>query len=352
MSKDARLHWPAYQTSEIRANWPLRIWVDTRNAIATYGAEHHRLRRVLAPFFTTRRIRALTPAIEHITSDLLDELEKHAPGPVDLRKQFAWRLPLSVINIILGLPEDMTDELRRHVEAGMSTHRSEAEAAENARAYYALLNELIGAKRARPGDDLTSQLVQLHDAMPDQLSHQELLDSLMLITGAGHETTVDLLDQGVTNLLQHPAQLKKVLSGQASWEDAVEETLRHQPPGANVPLRYAVEEIHDEATGVTIPRGDAIVINLAAVGRDPLIHRAPHVFDVTRATRSDHTSFGHGVHYCLGAQLARMEAHIALSALFARFPGLAFADPATGPLPLESFICNGHRDLIVNLRQP
>ncbi|MFI5752934.1 cytochrome P450 [Streptomyces sp. NPDC051644] len=347
VSKDPRQHWPAYRNGEIPTDWPLRIWVDIRNALSTYGEEHGRLRRVIAPFFNSHRVRALIPDIEQITSNLLDDLAMYHPGPVDVRRHFAWRMPLDVINLILGLPEEMTDRLRHLVEANMRTHYTDDEAAESGRAYYALLNELVAVKRRTPGTDLTSHLVQLNDA--DELSHQELLDSIMLVIGAGHETTADLLDQTITNLLRHPEQLDKVRSGAASWDDAVEETLRHESPAGNVPLRFAVEEIHDVETGTTIPQGDVIVVNLAAVGRDPLVHHKPDIFDVGRPSRSEHTSFGHGVHFCLGALLARTEARIGIRALFTRFPGLSFAEPATTLLPLASFITNGHQSLPVTL---
>ncbi|MFJ6437834.1 cytochrome P450 [Streptomyces sp. NPDC091416] len=352
VSKDAALHWPAFREGRIPTDWPLRIWVVVRNALASYGEEHRRLRGVLTPFFDADRIRNLAPDIEEITARLLDELEALPASPVDLRKHFAWRLPLSVINLLLGLPEDMTVALRHHVEANMSTHYTEVEAAANARAYYDLLNELVDRKRISPREDLTSSLVQLHDESPDQLSHQELLDSLMLVIGAGHETTVDLLDQAVTNLLRHPEELDKVRSGEATWEDVTEETLRHESPVANIPIRFAMTDIHDPETGFNIPEGDAILINIAALGRDPHVHTDPDTFDVTRATRTQHTTFGRGVHFCIGAALARLEAKIALRALFTRFPSLTFADPATPPPPLESFISNGHQNLMVNLRLP
>ncbi|MGW6203700.1 cytochrome P450 [Streptomyces sp. NPDC055089] len=352
VSKDAALHWPAFREGRIPADWPLRIWVVVRNALASYGEEHRRLRGVLTPFFSADRVRSLAPDIEEIAARLLDELDELPGGPVDLRKHFAWRLPLSVINLLLGIPEHMTDALRHHVEANMSTHYTEVEAAANARSYYDLLNELVELKRLSPREDLTSSLVQLHDASPDQLSRQELLDSLMLVIGAGHETTVDLLDQAVTNLLRHPQELNKVRSGVASWEDVTEETLRHESPVANIPIRFAVKDVHDAETGFTFPEGAAILINIAALGRDPLVHADPDTFDVTRTTRTQHTTFGRGVHFCIGAALARLEAQIALRALFTRFPQLAFADPTTPPPPLASFISNGHQDLMVNLRLP
>ncbi|WP_329453508.1 cytochrome P450 (plasmid) [Streptomyces sp. NBC_01724] len=354
VSKDASLHWPAYKNGQIPEDWPLRIWVDVRNALSTYGDEHSRLRGLIEPFFRSRRVRALIPDIEHITSTLLDELEKHPPGPVDLRAHYAWKLPLSVINVLLGLPEEMTDALRHHVEAGMSTHYSPAEATANAAAYYGLLKELVEVKRASPGDDVTSYLIKIHDEHPERLSDDELLDSLMLVIGAGHQTTADLLDQAITNLLRHPDQLHKVLSesDEASWDDVVNETLRHESPAANIPFRFAVNDIHDDTTGITIPQGAVIIINVAALGRDPKIHSDPDVFDVTRKTRKKHTGFGHGVHFCPGAELARLEGRIALSSLFTRFPELAFADPTAELPPLGSFISNGHQNLPVYLTHP
>jgi cytochrome P450 len=286
--------------------------------------------------------------------DGLDATETAAPGaPVDLRSRFAWLLPLMVVNTLLGVPDELHNAFRAGVAGIFATDQSEAEAEANTRELYRLLTELLATKRQAPGDDVTSVLIGAHDDETDsRLSEQELLDSVLLLIGAGHETTVNLLDHAIVNLLTHPDQLALLRSGQASWEDVVEETLRHQAPIASIVMRFPIEDVHDAATGLTFRQGDPIVINYAATGRDPQLHGglAGH-FDLTRATRREHLAFGYGPHFCLGAELARMEGRIGLRALFEHFPDLALAVPAAELRPLESFISNGHQQLPALLRR-
>jgi cytochrome P450 len=350
VSKDAHQHWPAYIDGQIPERWPLRIWVDVRNALSAYGAEHKRLRRLIGAAFSARRVRALAPVVEEITATLLDDLERHrGRGPVDLRARFAWVLPLLVVNTLLGVPEALHHEFRERIGGLFDTGLTEEEAVANGQAVYRLLAQTVEARRAEPGEDVTSVLVDAHDAETDsRLSEQELLDSLLLLIGAGHETTVNLLDHAVVNLLSHPEQLAMLRDGRVSWNDAVEENLRHQAPIANIIMRFPVQDFVDEPSGQSFRKGEALVVNFAAAGRDPAAHEDAARFDITRAD-TDHLAFGHGVHYCLGAELARLEARIALPALFERFPQLSLATPAEKLLPLPSFIANGHQELPVHL---
>lgn len=349
VSKDAHRHWPALIDGEIPEDWPLRSWVDVRNALTAYGDEHTRLRRLIGTAFGPRRVRALAPAVEEITAELLDGLAPDEDGVVDLRAAFAWLLPLRVVNTLLGVPDAMHDSFRTAVGGLFDTSASEEEAMANVQTVYGLLAELVAVKRETPGDDVTSVLIGARDdEAGTRLSEQELLDSLLLLIGAGHETTVNLLDHAIVNLLTHPGQLDLVREGRAGWSDVIEETLRHQSPVATILPRFAVEDIHVPESGVTIRRGEMIVVNFAAIGRDPRVHgEDADRFDIVRPGRREHLSFGHGTHYCLGAELARLEARIALPALFERFPDLALAVPAEELRPLESFISNGHRTLPV-----
>ncbi|MBB2749316.1 UNVERIFIED_ORG: cytochrome P450, partial [Microbispora rosea subsp. rosea] len=213
----------------------------------------------------------------------------------------------------------------------------------------ATLTALIAAKRDEPGDDMTSVLIAARDEDGSRLSEAELVDTLLLMVAAGHETTVNLIDNAVTAMLTHPDQLALVRQGSASWDDVIDETLRWQAPVAHVPLRYAIEDI--TIGGTTIRVGEPILASYAAAGRDPAQHGADaDRFDITRSTRRDHLAFGHGAHYCLGAPLARLEAGIALPALFARFPDITLAVPAEELRPLASFIANGHAKLPITLQ--
>ncbi|WP_405776856.1 cytochrome P450 [Streptomyces sp. NBC_00859] len=350
VSKDAYSHWPAFVNGDIPEDWPLRIWVSVRNALTAYGSEHKRLRRLIAPAFSARRVRALTPAIEKVTAELLDSLGQEGDGVVDLRERFSGELPLLVVNLLLGVPTGLHARFRSAVGSLFSTGLSGEEAMANAMEVSQILTELIAAKRQVPGDDVTTALIAAHDdETGTELDEEELRDSLLLLIGAGHETTVNAIGHGACSLLTHPEQLALVRSGRHTWSDVVEESLRHQAPIASIIMRYPIEDIHD--SGLVFAKGTPIVINYAAAGRDPHVHEDAGRFDITR-TKKDHLSFGHGAHFCLGAELARLEAGIALAALFDRFPDLALAVPVEDLQPMPSFISNGPQEIPVRLKGP
>ncbi|WP_030608728.1 cytochrome P450 family protein [Streptomyces sclerotialus] len=351
VSKDARRHWPLFP-DEIVGKWPLALWVAVENMFTAYGADHRRLRRLVGPAFTARRIQALRARIQEVTDGLLDELATTPPGtPADLRARFAYPLPIQVIGHLMGLPEDTLGSFRDVVDAVFSTNLTPEEATANTEKLYGLLAGLVAAKRAEPADDLTSTLIASRDVEGDgsRLSERELLDTLLLVISAGYETTVNLLDQAITALLSHPDQLAAVRAGRVGWQTVVEETLRWEAPVAQLPMRYATEDI-PLPTGQTIKAGEAILASYAAAGRHPALHGpTAGEFDLARPS-TEHLAFGHGVHFCLGAPLARLEAETALSGLFARFPDMAFAVPPHELRPQASFISNGHRELPVFLR--
>ncbi|GHJ40945.1 cytochrome P450 [Streptomyces sp. TS71-3] len=355
VSRDTYQHWPAWENGEgeLAKSWPLAMWVADRNMITAYGDEHRRLRKLVAKAFTARRTAALRPRVEAITAALLDAIaDQGRQGPVDLREQFAYGLPTQVISELLGIPDRMRDELLGIIGAWMTNQVSAEEVAVYERRVYELLAELVAHKRSEPGDDLISALITVRDDENGSgLTERELVDTILLTFTAGHETTANLIDQAVYTLLTNPDQLALVRRGEATWDDVIDETIRLEAPFANLPLRYAVEDI--QVGDVTIAKGDAMIISFAAAGRDPLVHGgSADAFDVTRATRREHVGFGHGVHFCLGAPLARLEAGVALPALFERFPEMSFAKPAGELLPLESFVSNGHRELPVRLGTP
>ncbi|WP_431607887.1 cytochrome P450 family protein [Streptomyces griseocarneus] len=352
VSKDPRRHWPAWINGEISPEWPLYTWVSVTNMFTAYGSEHKRLRTLVAKAFTARRTAALRPRIEEMAAALLDGLAATAPGEsVDLREHYAYSIPIQVICELFGVEDEATREgLRRCVDSIFHTSADPEEVTATYTELYGLLGGIVAAKRAKPGDDMTSVLISARDDdAKTPLSEQELVDTLLLMIGAGHETTVNLLDNAIHALLTHPEQLALVRAGKAGWNDVIEETLRHQAPVASLPLRYAVEDIELDG-GVTLRQGDAILAAYAAAGRDRAVYGDDGArFDVTRATK-DHLSFGHGVHFCLGAPLARLEAEVALPALFERFPDMALAVDPKELVQVDSFISNGHRMLPVRLR--
>ncbi len=355
VSKDPRRHWPRWINGEIAPEWPLFTWVAVQNMFTAFGGEHKRLRALVSKAFTARRTEALRPRVEEITAALLDHIEqagRHGQV-VDLREEFCYRLPIRVISELFGLPEEQRAELRAVVDGVFHTSATPEEVTDNYARLYAALGQLVALKRQSPGDDLTSALIAARDDSDTRLSEQELLDTLVLMVSAGHETTVNLIDNAIHLLLTHPDQLAHVRSGRVLWEDVVEEALRVEAPVASLPLRYAVEDLKLSEFGgpdeVVIGKGEAILAAYAAAGRHPGKYgESADRFDVTRADK-EHLAFGHGVHFCLGAPLGRLEARIALRALFDRFPGLRLAVSQGELEPVDSFISNGHRALPVRL---
>ncbi|MGH3165510.1 MAG: cytochrome P450 family protein [Trebonia sp.] len=347
VSKDARQHWPLFQSGEVGPEWPLFIWVAVQNMFTAYGADHTRLRRLIAPAFTARRTRALAPRIEEIVGGLLDDLAATPAGEAaDLRERFAYPIPIQVICALMGLPARHRPALRSAVDAIFSTTTTPEEAAANGERTYGILADLVARKRADPGDDLTSDLIAQRDEDGSGLAEKELLDTLLLMISAGYETTVNLLDQSIYTLLSRPDQLAHLRGGRVTWEDVIEETLRAEAPVSHLPLRYAVSDIDlSEKGGVVIRRGEAILASFGAASRDTAWHgETAGEFDATRK-RHDHLAFGYGTHMCLGAPLARLEATVGLPMLFERFPDLRFASPPEELEHVPSFISNGHARL-------
>ncbi|MCZ1012239.1 cytochrome P450 family protein [Streptomyces lydicus] len=349
VSKDGRAHWPAF--AETVPTWPLKLWVGVQNMFTAYGTEHLRLRRMIQPAFSARRIQNLSTGIEQIVTALLDDLASRPAGEsVDLREHLAYPLPIAVIGQLMGVPEDQRAGFRAVVDGVFATTVTPAQADANTALLYEALDQLIAAKRAEPGEDMTSRLIAARDIDGDGsgLTDQELRDTLLLMIAAGYETTVNVLDQAIVALLTDTAQLDHVRGGRASWSDVVEETLRHEPAIKHLPLRFATADI-PLPDGQTIRAGEAILASYAAANRHPNWHgESADLFDATRPTK-DHLAFGYGVHYCLGAPLARLEVATALRMLFERFPDLALAVPADALRPLPSLISNGHQTLPVHL---
>ncbi|MBF6332942.1 cytochrome P450 family protein [Nocardia transvalensis] len=351
VSKDPRRHWPAFINGEIPPDWPLFLWVAVNNMFTAYGPEHRRLRKLVAPAFTNRRTAALQPQIEAIVTDLLEALAAVPAGEaVDLREAFCFPLPIRVIAELMGVPDSLLPGLRQCSDGVFDTTLSPEESQANYLELYRILGELVALKRAEPGDDMTSLLIATRDDDDGtQLSEQELIDTLLLVISAGHETTINLLDQAIFAALTHPEQLAALRAGDVPWPNLIEESLRHETAVVHAPLRYAVDDI--EVDGLRIAKGDPIIVCWAGPGRDPKVHGdTAEAFDITRENKN-HMGFGYGAHHCLGAPLARLEANVALPRLFERFPEMRLAEPAEELGALPSFISNGHARLPVYLTE-
>jgi cytochrome P450 len=349
-SKDPKKHWLAYVNGEVGEDFPLIGWVLMDNLTTAYGADHTRLRKPCAKAFTPRRVEALRARVERYTADLLDELSAIEPGEaVDLKARYALPLPAAVICDLFGVPEADRAEMLRGGEVNTDTSITPEEAAANVERWHRLMLDFVDAKRREPADDLTSDLVAVQED-GGRLTDSEMVGTLHIMLATGTEPVKNLVANAVLALLTHPEQLELVRSGQSSWQDVIQETLRVHSPVAHLPFRFALEDI--EVDGVTIPRGEPILMNFAAIGRDAQVYGgSAAVFDITR-TEKETMSFGAGLYRCIGQPLALLEAEVALSALFERFPDLTLAVPAERIEPQGGFIMNGVATLPVYLKTP
>ncbi|MEU3726485.1 cytochrome P450 [Streptomyces sp. NPDC031705] len=280
--------------------------------------DHTRLRRLVAREFTPRRIEALAPRIQQITDGLLDAMEADGDRRGDLVEAFAFPLPMTVICELLGVPALDRDAFRGWSNEMVARTSPEAEA----EAYAEMpryLSGLIDAKRAEPGDDLLSAMIHAVDEGGDRLSPAELIGMCVLLLIAGHETTVNMIGNGMRALFAHPDQLADLRADLGLLDGAIEEMLRYDGPVETCTERLALEDV--KMGGVVIPKGSAVLIAMADADRDPARFAEPDRFDIRRDARG-HIAFGHGLHYCLGAPLARTEGRIALRSLLERFPDL------------------------------
>jgi cytochrome P450 len=281
--------------------------------------DHTRLRRLITPAFGARTSAALAPRIRRVTADLLDPVD----GEVDLVEALAMPLPVIVIAELLGIPGDDRTRFRRWVD-GIFRSADEPTRHRSATELVSYLEGWIARRRHRPADDLLSRLASA-EQQGDRLSHTELLSTVFLLLVAGHETTVNLIGNGVLELLRHPGELARLRRRPGLVASAVEEILRFNGPVKASTLRFAFDDV--DFDGVMVPRGEAVMPLLLAANRDPAVFPEPDRFDITRDPNR-HLGFGHGIHFCLGAQLARLEGRIAIDALVRRFPTLALAtDP-------------------------
>lgn len=347
-AKDARKHWPAFINGDIGPDFPLIGWVMMENMTTSDGEDHTRLRKLVAKTFTLRRVEAMRPQIESIVTRLLDDLAAQPPGAVvDLKTAYAQALPTQVICDLFGIPEEYRADVLRGGQVNVETTINHEVAVANVEQWHQAINDVIALKRREPGNDLISAMIAAQEEDGSRLNDTEMAGTVHLMLGAGSETTTNLISNAVLAMLTNPGQYELVRTGQLSWREVIEETLRVDSPIAQLPFRFTTEEI--EIAGVTIPKGDPVLIGFAASGRDPELHGdTAATFDITRADK-EHLSFGHGVHFCIGAPLGRLEASVALPALFVRFPDLALAVPADQLEPQGTFLLNGRAELPVQL---
>jgi cytochrome P450 len=298
--------------------------VDIPSLLAIQPPQHTRIRTLVSHAFTPRAIAGYAERIEHIAHGLLDRVDR-STGGFDLVADYAAQLPVTVIAEIIGVPEDMrADLLRIGNDAALTldpvlSWRDYHTADRAIRDGNAWLDAHISALRRNPGDDLLSELVRV-SADGDRLSDEELRVNVLLLLGAGFETTVNLIGNATALLLEHPDQLETLKADPDRWDNAVDEVLRYDSP-VQITLRTPREDA--DIAGHRLRAGRPVILMLGAANRDPEVFTEPNRFDVSRPDARQHLAFSAGAHYCLGAQLARLEARIALRTLFDRFPRLA-----------------------------
>jgi cytochrome P450 len=299
------------------------------------GDEHRRLRKLVTKAFTPKMVEQLRPRIQEIADELIDAVE--ARGEMELIDDFAFPLPITVIAEMLGIPVADRDSFRRWSNA-LVTPALTPEDVETFTTligeFVAYLRELFERRRAEPGDDLVSALLNVEEG-GDTLSEQELSSMVALLIIAGHETTVGLIGNAVLALLQHPEQRDKVVRDPVRITQAVEELLRYDSPVERTLNRWAATDV--ELAGRRIRKGEGVIVIVGSANRDSGRFPDPDKLDLDREDVK-HLAFGRGSHYCLGAPLARVEAEVALTTLLRRLPGLRLAmDPEElywRPVPL------------------
>ena len=308
--------------------------------------DHTRLRGLVVKAFTARRVEDMRPRIQQVVDQTLDRIQ--GQGHMDLIEDFAFRLPVTIICDMLGIPEEHREVFYTSSRDGgrlldpvpLSPAEIEQGNAGNltAQLYFQQLFEL---RRKNPGDDLTTQLVQAEED-GSKLSNEELTANIILLFGAGHETTVNLIGNGLLALHRNPDQLALLQANPELITNAIEEFLRYDS-SVQMSGRVALEDI-DDLGGKRIPKGESVLCLLGSANRDPAVYPdRPDQLDITRQ-RIRPLSFGGGIHLCLGAQLARIEAEVAISTLLRRLPGLRLDDPEN-PEWRPTFVLRGLKRL-------
>lgn len=286
------------------------------------GADHARMRRLVSKAFTVRRIEELRPRAQQITDELLDRL----PNPGDLVEGLTMPFPITIICELLGVPFEDREEFRgwsNQVLATIGGHTPE-EAMHGMMKLHAYFVELVAKRRAHPTDDLMGALVAARDN-DDRLSEDELVRFGITLLVAGHETTANMLANSVITLFEHPDAMKSLQDDPEKLPNAIEELLRYIPLGSGAGFpRIATEDV--QVGNALVKQGDALLVVASSANRDETMYANGAELDLEREV-GQHMQFGHGIHFCLGSQLARMELQVALGTLLRRMPGLRLAEP-------------------------
>ena len=307
---------------------PKAVKLLIKSMINKDGAKHRRLRNLVHMAFTPRRLDPLEGRIERLTKGLLDNLQATTdPGStVDLMEAYSLPIPVTVIAEMVGVDPSEVPKLANYISTlsnGFSKFRLLKTLLWDMPKISRFVRQLINQKRTSPGEDILTGLIEAQDE-GDRLTEDELVAMVFLLIIAGHETTVHLISNSVVTLLDHPETIVRLRAEPELWDSAVEELLRYCGPVIATKPMFATEDV--TLHGVTIPKGKPVMPLLGAGNFDPDVFDNPEVFDIARSP-NQHLGFGKGIHYCLGATLARMETKIALKNLFERHPNLKLAIP-------------------------
>jgi cytochrome P450 len=320
----------------------LELGADVVHMLNSDPPDHTRLRRLIQGAFTQRRVADMRPMVERIANELLDELAAADPDDVDLVRDFAFPLPMTIVCELLGFPVEDRFDYRRWSTA-ILTH-SDIAFAEAMAEMTGYLRELIGRRQAHPGDDILSDLLRAGDL--GQISEQEMVAMVFLLLIGGHETTVNLVSTAVLALLRNPGQAAWLRADPARMPGAVEEFLRYESPVRMATLRFTIEPV--DVDDVRIPADQLVLLSLGGANRDPARFPDPDRLVLDRAD-SGHLAFGHGLHRCLGAFLGKLEAQVAISGLLDRFPALGLAVDEAGLRWRDTIMLRGLESLPVVL---
>ncbi|MDG5472213.1 cytochrome P450 [Jeotgalibacillus sp. ET6] len=305
--------------------------------------DHTRLRKLVQPFFNPKTIKALEPRMQAIANELITEL-KNQNGPVDLITHFAFPLPIIVISEMLGVPTEDRHKFRKWSNTILAASDNlTTDFAEDVEDFIAYLSQLFEDRKEQPQDDLISKLLQAEEE-GEKLNRDELYSMIVLLIIAGHETTVNLIANTMFALFEHPDQLKAVQEDHSLIEPAIEEGLRFYSPVDFSTARWSEKDM--EFHGKTLKRGDFVLASLSSANRDEEKFTDADTFDVTR-NPAGHVAFGFGIHFCLGAPLARLEGKIALESLLTAFPSIQMSQEQ--PQWINQFLLRGLKELNVQL---
>jgi cytochrome P450 len=305
---------------------------------------HERLRKLVSRAFTTRNTERLRPRVQRTVEDLLDAMEGH--DEVDLISGYAMALPITVITEMLGVPQPDRDKFRQWATTLVGSHHTGEEVEQASEAMIEYAGRLIAEKRSNPADDLLSTIVSVSDD-GDQLTHGELVAMVFLLVAAGHEATMNTLGNALHALLTNPGELARLRANPGLLHTTALDELQRYDGGVGLAtFRFTKEEI--PLNGVTIPAGEIVVVSLTSANRDEARYDDPDLLDISRSAHQ-HLAFGHGIHYCVGAQLGKIQVVTAIGRLIERFPNLTLAVPADQLKWKTSNLMRGLESLPVHL---